>query len=87
MGFKLIYYIIYTILILIYRLNLVVHYDDAMFKLYNNQKRVETKLREVMLHVEEMFHERDTLTTVVELGAETVPIKRLKGENWENRFE
>ena len=60
--------------------------DEAMKKIYKG--RTETKLREVMMHVEEMYAEKDTLTTTIEFGAESpsrMPIVHAANEKWENR--
>ena len=35
-----------------------------------------------MVYVEEMFHERDTLTTIIQINAKTLKIEHLPGENW-----
>ena len=82
--------VIFYPIFIFYRLSLVVYYDDSMLKRYKTKPRTEEKLREVMLHVEEMYHERDTLTTVVKLGAESksrMPIIHLSGQDWEtNNF-
>ena len=60
-----------------------VYYDDAMAKTYNERK-VQQKLRSVMVYVEEMFHEVDTLTTKVVIDAKNLKIERApKGNNWE----
>ena len=70
-----------------YSLSIVVYYDDSIKDRYRTTQKAERKLREVLLHVEEMYHERDTLTTVVHLGAESserMPIIHISGQNWEN---
>ena len=66
----------------IYRVNVKVYYDDAMAKVYRSRSKVEQKLRSVMVYVEEMFHERDTLTTIIQINAKTLKIERLQGQNW-----
>ncbi len=59
-----------------------VYYDDAMAKVYSESK-VKQKLRSVMVYVEEMFHERDTLTTIVQICAKSIKIERApQGNNW-----
>ena len=68
---------------LINRVKVKVYYDDAMANTYNERK-VKEKLRSVMVYVEEMFHEEDTLTTKVVIDAKNLKIERApKGENWE----
>jgi hypothetical protein len=62
-----------------------VYYDDAMARVYNERK-VKKKLRSVMLYVEEMFHERDTLTTIIQINAETMKIEHARGESWVTRL-
>ena len=60
-----------------------VYYDNAMANTYNERK-VKEKLRSVMVYVEEMLHEEDTLTTKVVIDAKNLKIERApKGENWE----
>ena len=59
-----------------------VYYDDAMAAVYSESK-VKQKLRSVMVYVEEMFHERDTLTTIVQINAKSLKIERApRGQNW-----
>ena len=60
-----------------------VFYDDALAKVYSESK-VKQKLRSVMVYVEEMFHERDTLTTIVQICAKSMKIERApQGNNWD----
>ena len=55
-----------------------------MASVYNEQK-VRQKLRSVMVYVEEMFHEVDTLTTKVVIDAKNLKIERAPaGNNWVN---
>ena len=58
-----------------------VYYDDAMARVYSESK-VKKKLRSVMVHVEQMFHERDTLTTIVQINAKTMKIEHARGQSW-----
>ena len=39
-----------------------------------------------MVFVEEMFHERDTLKTVINIDAKDMEIERVKGANWESKM-
>ena len=65
-------------------MNVKVYYDDAMAGVYSESK-VKQKLRSVMVYVEEMFHERDTLTTIVQINAKSLKIERApRGQNWVN---
>ena len=63
-----------------------VYYDDAMKRTYSSQSKVKAKLRSVMVYVEEMFHERDTLTTIIDIDSKSLKIEHLSGENWESRM-
>ena len=66
------------------RVRTKVYYDEAMASVYNEQK-VRQKLRSVMVYVEEMFHEVDTLTTKVVIDAKNLKIERAPaGNNWVN---
>ena len=66
------------------RVRTKVYYDAAMLDMYNhNDAVVKKKLRTVMAYVEEMFHEKDTLTTIVQINAKTLKIQRApNGHNW-----
>ena len=63
-----------------------------MLSMYNqDESKVKQKLRSVMLYVEEMFHEKDTLTTIVQINAKTLKIERAPGgrnggQNWSGRM-
>ena len=63
-----------------------------MLSMYNqDDSKVKKKLRSVMLYVEEMFHEKDTLTTIVQINAKTMKIERAPdgrngGQYWSNRM-
>ena len=35
-----------------------------------------------MVFVEEMFHEKDTLTTIIQIDAENLKIEHVKGKSW-----
>ena len=61
-----------------------VYYDDAMRKTYSSKSKVEQKLRSVMVYVEEMFHEKDTLTTTIDIDAKNLKIEHLSGQSWVN---
>ena len=63
-------------------MNVKVYYDDAMKKTYSSQSKVKQKLRSVMVYVEEMFHEKDTLTTTIDIDAKNLKIEHLSGQNW-----
>ena len=63
-------------------MNVKVYYDDAMKKTYSSKSKVEQKLRSVMVYVEEMFHEKDTLTTTIQIDAENLKIEHVKGKSW-----
>ena len=66
------------------RVRTKVYYDEAMASVYNEQK-VRQKLRSVMVYVEEMFYEVDTLTTKVVIDAKNLKIERAPaGNNWVN---
>ena len=68
------------------RVRVKVYYDDAMAKVYSESK-VKQKLRSVMVYVEEMFHEVDTLTTKVVIDAKNLKIERAPGSNnWVSRM-
>ena len=75
--------VISCVLFPIYSLKVVVFYDDSMLATYNDIRRAETKLREVMAVVEEHYEE-STLKTKMEMNATTMPIIHLSGENWED---
>ena len=47
------------------------YYDDPMSKVYSSKNKVEAKLRSAMVFVEEMFHEKDTLTTIIDINAKS----------------
>ena len=55
-----------------------------MLAMYNgDENKVRQKLRSVMLYVEEMFHEKDTLTTIVQINAKTLKIEKAGySNNW-----
>ena len=65
-------------------MNVKVYYDDAMKKTYKSKSKVEQKLRSVMVYVEEMFHEKDTLTTTIDIDAKNLKIEHLSGQSWVN---
>ena len=58
------------------------YYDDPMSKVYSSKAKVEAKLRSAMVFVEEMFHEKDTLTTTIQIDAENLKIEHVKGKSW-----
>ena len=66
--------------IIIFRVKVKVYYDDAMARVYSEDK-VKRKLRSVMVYVEEMFNEVDTLTTRVVIDAKNLKIERAPGRN------
>ena len=68
------------------RMKVKVYYDDAMNSMYSSSSKVKQKLRSVMVFVEEMFHEKDTLTTIIDINAKNMKIEYLSGENWEDRM-
>ena len=35
-----------------------------------------------MVYVEEMFHEKDTLTTTIDIDAKNLKIEHLSGQSW-----
>ena len=37
-----------------------------------------------MVYVEEMFYEKDTLTTTVQINAKSLKIEHLSGQSWVN---
>ena len=55
-----------------------------MSKVYSSKSKVEQKLRSVMVYVEEMFYEKDTLTTTVQINAKSLKIEHLSGQSWVN---
>ena len=58
------------------------YYDNNMRKEYDyDDTKVKQKLRSVMMYVEEMFHEKDTLTTIIQINAKTLKIERAPGNN------
>ena len=62
-------YFIYGVLFLpIYRVNVVVYYDNFMYNEYRDHSRVKGKLRAVMGFVNEMYAEKDTLKTMVKFN-------------------
>ena len=64
------------------RVKVKVYYDDAMARVYSEDK-VKKKLRSVMVYVEEMFNEVDSLTTRVVIDAKNLKIERSPaGNNW-----
>ena len=63
-------------------MNVKVYYDDAMKNTYKSPSKVKQKLRSVMVYVEEMFHEKDTLTTTIDIDAKNLKIEHLPGQNW-----
>ena len=67
-------------------MNVKVYYDDAMKKTYKSKSKVEQKLRSVMVYVEEMFHEKDTLTTIIDIDSKSLKIEHLPGQNWKSRM-
>ena len=77
--------VISCVLFPIYSLKVVVFYDDSMLATYNDIRRAETKLREVMAVVEEHYEE-STLKTKMQMNATTMPIIHLSGENWEEEI-
>ena len=68
------------------RVNVKVYYDDDMKKVYSSQTKVEEKLRSVMVYVEEMFQERDSLTTVLQIDAKSLKIEHAPGQSWIRRM-
>ena len=40
-----------------------------------------------MVFVEELFHEKDTLTTIIDINAESLKIEHLSGQNWEDGMQ
>ena len=60
------------------------YYDDPMSKVYSSKAKVEAKLRSAMVFVEEMFHEKDTLTTTIDIDAKNLKIEHLSGQSWVN---
>ena len=75
-------YTYYVINIADNRLKVKVYYDDAMKNTYSSESKVKAKLRSVMVYVEEMFHEKDTLTTTIQIDAENLKIEHVKGKSW-----
>ena len=67
------------------RVRVKVYYDDAMAKVYSETK-VKQKLRSVMVFVEEMFHEVDSLTTKVVIDARNLKIERAPKGNWKTNW-
>ena len=68
-------------------LKLKVYYDEAMLGMYNgNEAKVEQKLRSVMVYVEEMYHEIDTLTTKVVIDAKNVKIEKAPRGDWKTNW-
>ena len=67
------------------RVKVKVYYDDVMARIYNKQK-VEQKIRSIMVYVEEMYHERDTLTTIVQICAKSLSIEHASGNNWSSNM-
>ena len=68
-----------------YRVNVKVYYDDAMARVYSTETKVKQKLRSVMIFVEELFNEVDTLRTRVVIDAKNLKIERAPaGNNWVN---
>lgn len=65
-------------------MNVKVYYDDAMKNTYKSPSKVKQKLRSVMVYVEEMFHEKDTLTTTIDIDAKNLKIEHLSGQSWVN---
>ena len=65
-------------------MNVKVYYDDAMKNTYKSSSKVKQKLRSVMVYVEEMFHEKDTLTTTIDIDAKNLKIEHLSGQSWVN---
>ena len=63
-------------------MNVKVYYDDAMKNTYKSSSKVKQKLRSVMVYVEEMFHEKDTLTTTIDIDAKNLKIEHLSGQSW-----
>ena len=63
-----------------------VYYDDAMKSTYSSPSKVQKKLRSVMVFVEEMFHEKDTLTTIIDIDSKSLKIEHLPGQNWKSRM-
>ena len=48
-----------------------------------DEEKVQQKLRSVMVYVEELFQEQDTLSTVVQINAKTLKIERAPvGNDW-----
>ena len=66
------------------RMKVKVYYDDAMNSMYSSSSKVKQKLRSVMVFVEEMFREKDTLTTIIDINAKSLKIEHLSGQNWED---
>ena len=76
----------FTIIIFLFnRVRVKVYYDDAMAKVYSENK-VKQKLRSVMVFVEEMFHEVDSLTTKVVIDARNLKIERAPKGNWKTNW-
>ena len=69
------------------RMKVKVYYDDAMNSMYSSSSKVKQKLRSVMVFVEEMFREKDTLTTIIDINAESLKIEHLSGQNWEDGMQ
>ena len=65
---------------LIFRLNVVVYYDD-MFK-DEFQSTALTRIEAIMAIVDEMYSEKDSLQTVIEVN--TVAVEQAAGQNWGN---
>ena len=58
-----------------------------MLGMYNgNEAKVEQKLRSVMVYVEEMYHEIDTLTTKVVIDAKNIKIEKAPRGDWETNW-
>ena len=79
-------YTYYVINIADNRLKVKVYYDDAMKNTYSSQSKVTAKLRSVMVYVEEMFQEKDTLTTTINIDSKNLKIEHLPGQNWEMKM-
>ena len=65
---------------MLFRLNVAVYYDD-MFK-SNFERSAETRIEAIMSIVDQMYSEKDTLTTEIEVNL--VAIEHANGSNWGN---
>ena len=58
-----------------------------MANAYSSEEKVRQKLRSVMVYVEEMYHERDTLTTIVQICAKKLKIEHASGQDWSGQMQ